>query len=101
MDISQIFIVLSNSAVIFLTTVVIVQPLENFLYFRSHGNRCSNCMSTIENVVQVFNMQINLKSWLVIAGDHHRSFGVHDGGACKTSFDCLKYQFRIYTGFLG
>lgn len=64
LNICQIFIILGDGAVVCLTLVVVMEPLEDFLYLSSHGNGCSNGMSAVQYIVQVLDMQVNLKAGL-------------------------------------
>ena len=85
---------------VFLTALMVVQPLENFLHFGGHGNGRTDRVGAVQHIVQVLDVQIDFEAGLVVARNHHGGFGVHDGGACQTALDGLKYQFRVNARFL-
>ena len=57
-------------------------------------------MGAVQNIVQILDVQVDLETRLVVAGDHHGSLCVHDGGACQTALDGLKDQLRVHTSLL-
>ena len=57
-------------------------------------------MGAIQHVIQILDVQVNLEAGLIVAGNHHRSFGVHNRGPGQAALDGLKHHGRVNTGFL-
>ena len=58
-------------------------------------------MGAVQGVVQVLDVQVDLKAGLVVALDHHGGLGVHHGGTGQAALDGLEDQLGVHTGLLG
>ena len=68
--ICNIFVELYQGAVIAPALSMIMEPLEHFLYAGGQKQRRSHSMSRIKSIVEIFNMQIDLKSGFKVSIKH-------------------------------
>lgn len=94
------FIILGDCAVVFLAALMIVHPLQDLLHLGRHGHRGAHAVGAVQRVVQVFDMQVDFKTGLIVALDHHRSLGVHHRAACQAAADGLEHQLRVHACLL-
>ena len=80
---------------------MVVHPLENLLHSGRHGYGGTDGVSTVESVVEIFDVQVDFEAGLVVPCDHHGSFGIHDRGAGEAALDCVKDKIGIHARLLG
>lgn len=57
LDAGQHLVILCDGTVVRLTLAVIMQPLQNFLYLSSHGDRCADRVRAVQSIVQILDVQ--------------------------------------------
>ena len=83
-----------------LTAAVVMQPLHDFLHGGGHRNGSADRVRTVQDGVQILDVQVNLEARLVIAGDHHRPLGVEYSGTGEAAADRVKHELGIDAGLL-
>ena len=83
----QLLIVLEQGAVVAHAVAILVQDLHHLQHALGQRDRGVNGLGSVNDVVQVLDVQVNTEARLEVLIHHHRRLGVHDGRAGEAALD--------------